>query len=86
MARRTPTAQFDLSMTGVPDISFTEFEGEWTLAVHRKKPQFGPAEDEIEEGLRGAQDTLENRTVQCIQHELTFLSPRRRFDIHGIRC
>jgi hypothetical protein len=55
------------------------FEGEWTLAASRKKPQFGLAEDEIEEGLLGAEDTSEGRTVQHIQHELTFLSPRRGF-------
>jgi hypothetical protein len=66
-------------MTGVPDISFTDFEGEWTLEAPRKKPKFDAVEDEIEEGLRGADDTPEGRTVQRIMYELTFLNPRRRF-------
>jgi hypothetical protein len=66
-------------MTDVPDISFTEFEGEWTLEAPPKKPKFDSVDDEIEEGPRGGDDTPEGQIVQRMMYELTFLNPRPRF-------
>jgi hypothetical protein len=62
-----PPAQFDLPMTGVPDISFPEFDGAWTLEAPPKNPPLGK------------ETTREGRTLRRILHELTFLNPRREF-------
>jgi hypothetical protein len=48
-----PPAQFSLSTTDVPDISFTEFEGEWTPEVPREKTKVAAIEDGIEAALLG---------------------------------
>jgi hypothetical protein len=66
-------------MTGVPDISFTEFDSEWTLEALPKKPSFGPVDDELEGAPRGKETTRAGRTVRRIVHELNFLNPRREF-------
>jgi hypothetical protein len=74
-----PPAQFDLSTTGLPDVSFTQFDGEWTLEAPPKKPKFGPDEDGLEGAPLGEETTRAGRTVRRIRHELTFLDPRREF-------
>jgi hypothetical protein len=66
-------------MTGVPDLSFTEFDGAWTLEAAPKKPKFDPVEDELERAPLGKETTRAGRTVRRILHDLTFLNPRREF-------
>jgi hypothetical protein len=83
LAREWPdepaSAQFDLSITDVPDISFTEFDGPSTLEVPPKTPKFDPAEDELEGASLGKETTRAGRTVRRILQRLTFLNPRREF-------
>jgi hypothetical protein len=74
-----PPAHLNVSMTGVPDISFTEFDGEWTGEAPPKKPKFGPVEDDLEEAPPGEETTRAGRTVRRITHELAFLNPTRKF-------
>jgi hypothetical protein len=66
-------------MTDVPDISFTEFEGEWKPEVPREKTKLARIEDEIEAALLGRENISEVQNVDRIWHELTFLTQGHPF-------
>jgi hypothetical protein len=62
-----------------PDVSFAEFNGEWTLEVGPKRPEFGQVEDKIEAVVLGAEMSPDVESVVRIEREITMPNPCVQF-------
>jgi hypothetical protein len=74
-----PPAQLSVTTIAPPDISFTEFNGEWRLEVGQKRHTLEQIEYEIEAVVMGAEISPGVRTIVRVRREITMLNPPVHF-------